>query len=87
MLFVLIGAPIGILTKNGNLGVAALISAAILTIYFMAIIQGEKLADRGVISPIIGMWAINIVYLIFGFFLTLHVCSAFRITNLWSGND
>jgi len=87
MLFVLIGAPIGILTKNGNLGVAALISAAILTIYFMAIIQGEKLADRGVISPIIGMWAINFVYLIFGFFLTLHVCSAFRITNLWSGND
>jgi len=87
MLFVLIGAPIGILTKNGNLGVAALISAAILTIYFMAIIQGEKLADRGVISPFMGMWAINLVYLIIGFFLTLHVCSAFRITNLWSGND
>jgi len=87
MLFVLIGAPIGILTRNGNLGVAALISAAILTIYFMAIIQGEKLADRGVISPFMGMWAINIAYLIIGFFLTLHVCSAFRITNLWSGND
>lgn len=87
MLFVLIGAPIGILTKNGNLGVAALISAAILTIYFMAIIQGEKLADRGVISPFLGMWAINFVYLLIGFFLMLHVCSAFRITNLWSGND
>lgn len=87
MLFVLIGAPIGILTKNGNLGVAALISAAILTIYFMAIIQGEKLADRGVITPFLGMWAINFVYLLIGFFLTLHVCSAFRITNLWSGND
>ena len=87
MLFVLIGAPIGILTRNGNLGVAALISAAILTIYFMAIIQGEKLADRGLISPFMGMWAINIVYLVIGFFLMLHVCSAFRITNLWSGND
>lgn len=87
MLFVLIGAPIGILARNGNLGVAALISAAILTIYFMAIIQGEKLADRGVISPLMGMWAINFVYLIIGFFLTLHVCSAFRITNLWSNND
>ena len=87
MLFVLIGAPIGILTRNGNLGVAALISAAILTIYFMAIIQGEKLADRGVISPFMGMWAINMVYLVIGFFLTLHVCSSFRINNLWSGND
>ena len=87
MLFVLIGAPIGILTRNGNLGVAALISAAILTIYFMAIIQGEKLADRGVMSPFMGMWAINMIYLAIGFFLTLHVCSSFRITNLWSGND
>lgn len=87
MLFVLIGAPIGILTRNGNLGVAALISAVILTLYFMAIIQGEKLADRGVISPLIGMWAINMAYLVIGFFLTLHVCSAFRITNLWSNND
>lgn len=87
MIFVLIGAPIGILTRNGNLGIAALISAAILTIYFMAIIQGEKLADRGAISPFLGMWAVNIVYLVAGFFLTLHVCSAFRITNLWSGND
>lgn len=87
MLFVLIGAPIGILTRNGNLGVAALISATILTIYFMAIIQGEKLADRGAISPFMGMWAINFVYLVIGFFLTLHVCSAFRITNLWNNND
>jgi len=87
MLFVLIGAPIGILTRNGNLGVAALISAAILTIYFMAIIQGEKLADRGAIPPYLGMWAINIVYLVIGFFLTLHVCSAFRITNLWRKSD
>lgn len=87
MLFVLIGAPIGILTKNGNLGVAALISAAILTFYFMAIIQGEKLADREVISPFMGMWGINILYLIIGLFLTLHVCSAFRITNLWSTDE
>lgn len=87
MLFVLIGAPIGMLTKNGNLGVAALISAVILTVYFMAIIQGEKLADRGAISPFMGMWAINFVYLVIGFFLTLHVCSSFRITNLWLSDE
>lgn len=87
MLFVLIGAPIGMLTRNGNIGVAALISAVILTIYFIAIIQGEKLADRGVISPFMGMWGINIVYLIIGSFLMLHVCTAFRITNLFQSND
>lgn len=87
MLFVLIGAPIGMLTKKGNLGIAALISAVILTVYFMAIIQGEKLADRGIISPFMGMWGINIAYLAIGMFLTVHVCSSFRITNLWVSDE
>ncbi|MFO7845521.1 MAG: LptF/LptG family permease [Balneolaceae bacterium] len=87
IIFVLIGAPIGMLTKNGNLGVAALISAVILTLYFMAIIQGEKLADRELISPFLGMWAINILYLVIGIFLTLHVCTSIRITNLWATDE
>jgi len=87
MLFVLIGAPIGMLTRNGNIGIAALISAVILTIYFIAIIQGEKLADRGVISPFMGMWGINIVYLFIGSFLMLHVCSPLRITNIFQSDE
>jgi len=87
MLFVLIGAPLGMLTRNGNIGIAALISAVILTVYFIAIIQGEKLADRAIISPFMGMWGINILYLIIGFFLMLHVCSSFRITNLLQSDE
>lgn len=87
MLFVLIGAPIGMLTRNGNIGIAALVSAVILTIYFIAIIQGEKLADRGVISPVMGMWGINILYLFIGSFLMLHVCTTFRVTNLFQSDE
>lgn len=87
MLFVLIGAPIGMLTRNGNIGIAALISAVILTLYFVAIIQGEKFADRGIISPFMGMWGINILYLVIGSFLMLHVCTSFRITNLFQSDE
>lgn len=87
ILFVMIGAPIGMLTRNGNLGVAALISAVILTIYFIAIIQGEKFADRGIISPFLGMWGINIIYFIIGLLLMLHVCTPLKITNLLQSNE
>lgn len=87
VIFVLVGAPIGMLTKRGNLGFAAIISSVLLTIYFLAVIQGEKLADRGLISPFMGMWGINIFYLFIGIILTLHVSSSIRITKLFHRNE
>lgn len=87
VIFVLVGAPIGMLTKRGNLGFAAIISSVLLTIYFLAVIQGEKLADRMLISPFMGMWGINIFYLIIGIILTLHVSSSIRVTKLFSRNE
>ena len=83
IVFVLIAAPIGMMSKKGNLGIAALISAVILTVYFIALIQGEKWADRLYISPAVGMWAINAIYGFIGLVLTLQVCTSFRIQNLW----
>ena len=73
VVFVLLGAPIGMMTKKGNFGYAALISATILTIYWITIIQGEKLADRLFISPFIGMWAFNIVFSCVGIMLILRL--------------
>src|SRR5699024_1165554 len=46
IIFEPLGAPIGMCTKKGNLGYAALIGTVFLTIYWISIIQGEKLADR-----------------------------------------
>jgi len=87
VVFVLLGAPIGMLTRKGNLGVAALIGGGLLTVYFIAIIQGEKLADRMIISPFWGMWAINIFFLVIGIILTLHVSTSIRITNLFRSDE
>ena len=66
VLFVMIGAPIGLLTRKGNIGFASLVSACIIAIYFSAIIQGERLADRMVITPFWGMWGINFFLFIVG---------------------
>lgn len=83
VIFVLVGAPLGILTRKGNIGVAAVISAILLTIYFISVIQGEKLADRMMISPFWGMWGINLFYLMIGILLTLHVSTSLQITRLF----
>lgn len=83
VVFVLLGAPIGMMTRKGNFGYAAIISAVILTVYFISIIQGEKLADRLLISPFLGMWAFNIVFSIVGIGMILHLSTEIRITKLF----
>lgn len=82
-IFVLIGAPIGMYTKKGNLGYAALIGTIFLTFYWISIIQGEKMADRLFISPATGMWASNIILAIIGSYMVLRLCTSFKISNLW----
>ncbi len=61
VLFVLAGAPLGLLTRGGNFGTSALVSLGFYVFYWAALIGGEKLADRGYISPAVGMWWGNAV--------------------------
>ncbi len=60
ILFAMIGAPLGLLVRKGNMGIHAIISTVLFTYYWISIIQGEKLADRMFISPFLGMWFGNI---------------------------
>lgn len=55
-LLVLAGAPLGIMTRGGNFGTSALLSLGFYIFYWAALISGEKLADRGYLSPAVGMW-------------------------------
>lgn len=83
IIFVLIGAPIGMFTRKGNLGYAALYSTGFLTFYWISIIQGEKLADRLYISPATGMWASNILLAIAGIYMLIRLTTSFKFSNLW----
>lgn len=79
IIFLLIGAPLGMLTQKGNIGVNALISTLLFTFYWISLIQGEKLADRLYISPFTGMWFANIVLLIVGLYLILKITREYDI--------
>lgn len=87
IIFVLLGAPIGMYVKKGNLGIPALIGTGILIFFWISLIQGEKLADRQYISPFMGMWFADIVLGIIGTYLVIRVSTSFRISNLWKNGD
>lgn len=70
IVFVLIGAPLGTMTKKGGFGVAASISLFFFLIYWAFLIGGEKLAERSILSPFWGMWAANVLIGIAGIILT-----------------
>ena len=73
LVFVFIGAPVGIMARRGTFTVATSLSFGFFLLYWASLIGGEKLADRGMISPWIGMWAANIILGIFGVYLTLRM--------------
>jgi lipopolysaccharide export system permease protein len=71
VIFILIGAPLGVMTRKGGFGVAAGISLFFFLIYWAFLIGGEKLADRNMVPPFIGMWAANILIGVAGIILTI----------------
>ena len=70
-IFVLIGAPLGIMARKGGIGTGILYSLAFFVIYWICLIGGENLADRLIISPELAMWASNIIIGSFGVFITV----------------
>ncbi|MCX7909105.1 MAG: LptF/LptG family permease [Ignavibacteria bacterium] len=71
VIFALVGCPLGLISRRGNFGVTAAISLGFYIFYWACLIGGEKLADRGIISPFLSMWLGNII--IFSFSLVLLV--------------
>jgi len=71
IVFILIGAPLGVMVRKGGFGVAASISLFFFLIYWAFLIGGEKLAERGFFSPFIGMWAANFLLVFLGIVLTI----------------
>ncbi len=72
ILFVLVGAPLGTLSQRGGFAVAITLGFGFFLIYYIFLIGGEEMADRNIVSPIIGMWTPNVILAFFGGYLTLH---------------
>ena len=83
VVFVLIGGPLGIMARKGGFGIAATLSLGFFLFYWAFLIGGEKLADRDITSPFLGMWSANILLGILGIYLTIRIGREALVIN-WS---
>lgn len=85
IVFVLIGAPMGIMARQGGLAIGGTVSLIFYVVYWSFLIGGEQLADRMIISPWLAMWSANIFVGIFGVILTIYSVqeSTFIPWQLW----
>lgn len=81
VIFILIGAPLGLSIRRGGFGTAAAMAVGIFLFHWVALVQGEKLADRGLLDPWVGMWAANIITLTAAIYFTLRVALDARATG------
>jgi lipopolysaccharide export system permease protein len=66
IIFVLIGAPLALRFPRGGVGMVIAASFAIFGIYYVSLIGGEALGDRGTIDPFWGPWAPNLFFGLIG---------------------
>ncbi len=81
IVFVLIGAPLGIKARRGSLGVGITFSIGFFLLYWVFLIGGEELADRQLLSPFLAMWLPNIIVGSFGIFLTFRAVKETTFIN------
>lgn len=80
IIFVIIGAPLGYLSKKGGIA-GILIGVLLFSLYYILVLVGEEFADRRSFSPFWGMWLSNIILFGFGlylFFVAEYEKSPFR---------
>ncbi len=66
IVFVLVGAPIALRFPRGGVGLVIGVSFFIFSVYYVCLIAGESLANKGIVSPFWAMWAANVLFLIVG---------------------
>jgi lipopolysaccharide export system permease protein len=73
VIFVLLGAPLGIRARRGGLA-AGFLSAGFFVFYYLCLVGGEQLADRDYLVPWLAMWLPNLILGILGLALVVRVC-------------
>jgi len=62
VVFVLVGSPLAIRMSRSGMNMAIGLSILFFLVYYVCLIGGEKLADRGFMTPFLSMWTPNIAF-------------------------
>jgi lipopolysaccharide export system permease protein len=83
VVFVLIGAPLGILARRSGIAISLGLSLGLFLLYWAFLIAGEELADRLIINAFWAMWSANIVIGGAGVLLLVGVIRERRPRDWW----
>jgi lipopolysaccharide export system permease protein len=72
LVFVLLGVPLAVGSGHSGTTMAASLSIASFTVYYLFLTGGESLADRQMLPAWLAMWAANIVFGTMGLVLTVR---------------
>jgi lipopolysaccharide export system permease protein len=73
IVFVLMGAPLGIRFPRGGIGTVIVASVAIFAVYWAGLIGGENLANKGLLTPFWAMWTADLAFLGLGIVLAVRM--------------
>ena len=82
IVFVLIGAPLGIMIKKGGLFTAIVLSFGFVLIYYLFLIGGEEFADRNYLNGAIAMWIPNFILGTVGIIMTYQTTNERKVLKL-----
>lgn len=71
--FVLFGPPIALRFPRGGVGVTIGVSLVVFGAYYVCLMAGEVLGEKGTLDPVIAMWAANVIFTIAGLLMLLQV--------------
>ncbi len=66
IVFALLGVPMAVTASRSGKGISVTLALAVYLIYYLFLVGGEKLADRGKMDPLLAMWSANLVLLTIG---------------------
>jgi lipopolysaccharide export system permease protein len=61
LVFVLLGIPMAVSTGRSGRGVSLTLALVVYVVYYLCLLGGEKIADRGLVNPALAMWYGNIM--------------------------
>ena len=73
LIFVILGAPLALRFPRGGVGLVLAVSLGVFALYYVGLIGGESLANKGIVSPFWAMWGTNVILTIAGVILLLRM--------------
>ncbi|MBD3221334.1 LptF/LptG family permease [bacterium] len=72
LVFTLIGVPMAVTTSRSGKSVSISLALGVFLLYYLCLVGGEKMSDRGLLAPWISMWSGNLLLLVIGIPLFLR---------------